>query len=255
MGRTAGPEQLEKEGFKDAVSGPSPIPLSNATHEQVPRELTISEIQEYSQLYSTAAKKAIEAGFDGVETHGANGYLIDQFLQDVSNQRTDDYGGSIENRIRFARNTVSAVVEAIGAKRTGLRLSPWSSFQGGANEQNLFSTSILTSSFCLDMRMKDPVPTFSHLISTVLTDHPELAYIHIVEPRADGAETRTSPIAVHENNDFFRNIVREIGKGTKFISAGGYTRETAIDVADKKGDLIAFGRPFLANVRAPALRL
>ena len=98
--------------------------------------------------------------------------------------------------------------------------------------------------------MQDPIPTFSHLFSTILTDHPELAYVHAVEPRADGDHSRTTPISVHENNDFIRDIVREKGRGTKFISAGGYTRETAIEDADKKGDLIAFGRPFLANVGA-----
>ena len=130
VGRAATPDQLEKEGFRDAYIGPSPIPLSNATHKRVPRELTVSEIQDYYQLYSAAAKKAVEAGFDGVELHGANGFLIDQFMQDVSNQRTDDYGGSVENRIKFARNAVSAVVKAIGAKRTGLRVSPWSTIQG-----------------------------------------------------------------------------------------------------------------------------
>ena len=136
VGRAAAPEQLEKEGFQDAFTGPSPIPLSNSTHEQIPRELTISEIQDYYQLYATAAKNAIKAGFDGVEVHAANGYLMDQFLQDVSNQRTDDYGGSVKNRIKFARNAVSAVVSAIGAKRTGLRVSPWGTFQGAIDDRD-----------------------------------------------------------------------------------------------------------------------
>lgn len=130
LGRAATPGQLEKEGFRDAYIAPSPIPLSKAEHKQVPRELTISEIHDYYELYSTAAKKAVEAGFDGVELHGARGYLIDQFTQDVCNQRTDDYGGSVENRIKFARNAVSAVAKAIGAKKTGLRVSPWGTFQG-----------------------------------------------------------------------------------------------------------------------------
>ena len=82
------------------------------------------------QLYATAAKNAIKAGFDGVEVLGGNGYLIDQFLQDVSNDRTDDYGGSIENRARFALEVVEAVVGVIGASRTGFRMSPYSEFQG-----------------------------------------------------------------------------------------------------------------------------
>jgi NADPH2 dehydrogenase len=92
--------------------------------------LTISEIQEYIQNYAQAAKNAVEgAGFDGVEIHCANGYLPDQFLQDVSNRRTDAYGGSIEARSKFPLEVVDAVVKAIGAERTAIRLSPWSTFQ------------------------------------------------------------------------------------------------------------------------------
>lgn len=88
------------------------------------------EIKEYVQLYATAAKNAVRAGFDGVEIHGANGYLIDQFTQDTANKRTDDYGGSIENRARFALEVADAVVAAIGESKTGIRLSPWGSFNG-----------------------------------------------------------------------------------------------------------------------------
>lgn len=82
------------------------------------------------QLYATAARNAIRAGFDGVEIHGANGYLIDQFNQDVTNKRTDEYGGSVENRARFALEVTNAVCEAIGEERTGIRFSPWGAFNG-----------------------------------------------------------------------------------------------------------------------------
>lgn len=96
-----------------------------------PRPLTKVEMQEYVQLYSTAASNAVhKAGFDGVEIHVANGYLLDQFLQDVTNRRTDEYGGSIENRARFPLEIADAVVEAVGASRTGVRLSPWGVHQG-----------------------------------------------------------------------------------------------------------------------------
>lgn len=89
------------------------------------------EIQEYVQMYATAASNAVSiAGFDGVEIHGANGYLVDQFTQDVSNTRTDEYGGSIENRVRFALEVIEAVVKAVGEKKVGIRLSPWGRFQG-----------------------------------------------------------------------------------------------------------------------------
>jgi NADPH2 dehydrogenase len=93
--------------------------------------MTPVEIKEFVQLHATAASNAVfKAGFDGVEIHGANGYLIDQFLQDVSNSRTDEYGGSVENRSRFALEIVDAVVKAVGQKKTAIRFSPWGKFQG-----------------------------------------------------------------------------------------------------------------------------
>ncbi|KAF9048160.1 hypothetical protein BDP27DRAFT_1386467 [Rhodocollybia butyracea] len=117
----------------------------------------VSEVKEYVQWFATAAKNAVYgAGFDGVEVHGANGYLVDQFLQDVSNDRTDEYGGSIENRTRFPLDVVDAVVKAVGAQRTAIRLSSWREFQG--------------------MRMKDPN-------NFPLLSHPTLSYIHVLEPR------------------------------------------------------------------------
>lgn len=95
-----------------------------------------TEIKEYVQLYATAASNAVHrAGFDGVEVHGAHGYLIDQFTQDVSNKRTDEYGGSIENRSRFALEVVDAVTKAVGQEKTGIRLSPFSDFNGPYSSQ------------------------------------------------------------------------------------------------------------------------
>lgn len=91
----------------------------------------VTEIKEYVELYATAAKNAVQrAGFDGVEVHGAHGYLIDQFIQDVCNKRTDEYGGSIENRSRFALEVLDAVTKAVGQEKTGIRLSPFSDFNG-----------------------------------------------------------------------------------------------------------------------------
>ena len=114
--------------------GASPILVSGPTisgdEHVLPRELSVAEIKEYVQLYTQAAKNAIEAGFDGVELHSANGYLLDQFLQSVSNKRTDEYGGSIQNRLRFPLEVIDSVVKAIGAERTAVRMSPWSNFQG-----------------------------------------------------------------------------------------------------------------------------
>ena len=133
MGRVASPRILKEEGGFDVVA-PSPIRYSHVTlggdESAVPRELTGAELKEYVELYAKAAKNAIEAGFDGVEVHAANGYLLDQFLQSVSNNRTDEYGGSIQNRLRFPLEVIDAVVKAVGAERTAVRLSPWSDFQG-----------------------------------------------------------------------------------------------------------------------------
>jgi NADPH2 dehydrogenase len=128
LGRTANEKCLRSENPDFPYVSASDVKLDN--HEESPRPLTTEEIKEYVDLHVTAAKNAVEkAGFDGVEIHGANGYLIDQFLQDVTNKRTDEYGGNVENRSRFGLEVVEAVVKAIGAEKTGIRLSPWSTFQ------------------------------------------------------------------------------------------------------------------------------
>jgi NADPH2 dehydrogenase len=102
----------------------------------VPRALTVEEIREYVQLFATAARNAVlGAGFDGVEIHAATGYLPDQFLQTNTNERTDSYGGSVENRARFVLEVTEAVVKAVGANKVGIRFSPWSTFQGECNRR------------------------------------------------------------------------------------------------------------------------
>jgi NADPH2 dehydrogenase len=129
LGRTADASFSHSEDPSIPYAAPSAIPLKGRS--VTPRELTVAEIKELVKLYGTAASNAVHrAGFDGVEIHGANGYLVDQFLQDVSNHRSDAYGGSIENRSRFALEVVDAVVKAVGESKTAIRLSPWSTFQG-----------------------------------------------------------------------------------------------------------------------------
>ena len=127
LGRAALPDNLKEEGHFPYVSS-SNIPLSDGR--PAPRPLTTEEIKEYIHLYSQAAKNAIEAGFDGVEIHGANGYLIDQFIKEVTNKRTDEYGGSVERRARFALEIADAVTKAVGEERTGFRISPWGTYNG-----------------------------------------------------------------------------------------------------------------------------
>ncbi|CAE6434971.1 unnamed protein product [Rhizoctonia solani] len=166
LGRAAEPEVLKRDGHPYISSSASVLERKGYPN-VTPRELTKAEIQKYIGYYAQAARNAVfGAGFDGVEIHGANGYLVDQFTQDTCNQRTDEYGGSIEKRSRFALEVVAAVSEAVGAKRTGIRFSPWGKFQG--------------------MRMENPIPTFAYLTSEIARQHPEFAYVHFVEPVVSG---------------------------------------------------------------------
>ena len=121
------PSILAEDGF-DQVSSSS-VPLEYMK-DHPPRPLSIKEIEEYPQIYAQAAENAIKAGFDGIELHSANGYLINQFLHETVNNRTDEYGGSIENRARFALEIIEACVKAIGASKVGIRFSPWEFFNG-----------------------------------------------------------------------------------------------------------------------------
>jgi N-ethylmaleimide reductase len=183
----------------------------------VPRALDISEIPGLIQDYVTATHRAQAAGFDGVEIHSANGYLLDQFLRDGVNQRIDEYGGSAENRSRLLCEVTAAVVKAWSADRVGVRLSP----TGGFN----------------DMRDSDPITTFTTAARSLNTFN--LAYLHIMEALPGhvfaGPGERVTP------------HIRQVYQGTLMIN-GGYdavTGEAAI--ANNEADLIAYGIPFLAN--------
>ena len=162
LGRVASADMLKAFGF-DLVSA-SDIPAS--ADAPVPRPLSDEEIKSYIQHYVQAARNAIAAGFDGVEIHGANGHLIDQFIQDVTNKRDDQWGGSIENRARFALEVTRAVVDAIGADRTAIRFSPYNTFQG--------------------MKMDNPQPQFAYLARELAPL--KLAFVHLVEGRISGSD-------------------------------------------------------------------
>ena len=244
-GRAALPEVLKSEDPSLPYVSSSNVPLSHQP-DIVPHPLTIPEIHEYIQLFAKAASNAVhKAGFDGVEIHAANGYLIDQFIQDVCNIREDEYGGSIENRCRFCLEVVDAIVEAIGAERTGIRLSPWSRFLGKSpmtNVNSLFSTNINP----LDMRMTDPVPTFTYLVTQLRILYPNLAYVHVVEPRIAGGadEVLETPPTTTDSNEF----IREIWAPRPLITAGKYDSVEKILGAADRGDLVALGRYFISNV-------
>lgn len=140
MGRVAYEDILQKQGHPYVSSSD----VLYEGHENPPRPLTQEEISEYVELYSTAARNAVaQGGFDGVEVHAANGHLPHQFLSDVVNKRTDNYGGSLENRSRFGLEIIDAVTKAIGAERTSVRLSPWSSLKG----KHLWISSLISKSW------------------------------------------------------------------------------------------------------------
>jgi N-ethylmaleimide reductase len=193
---------------------------------ETPRALETNEIAGVVDGFRQAARNALRAGFDGVEIHGANGYLIEQFLQSHTNLRTDQYGGSIENRARFLMEIMQAVIGVWGADRVGVRLSPY----GVAN----------------DSGESDPMPLYTHVIKSL--DPLGLAYLHFVEPRSSGAGRAE---VNHQNVPSAMVLFRPIWNGV-LISAGGFTGETAeAAIAAGHADAIAFGRIFISNPDLP----
>jgi N-ethylmaleimide reductase len=181
-----------------------------------PRALELAEIPGIIEDYRIATRHAMQAGFDGVEIHAANGYLIQQFLSDGANQRTDQYGGSISNRLRFALEVTQAVISEIGAHRTGIRLSPVTSSNG-----------IIESS---------PASVYFPLVREL--DKLQLAYIHVVEGATGGAR---------EFHGFDFQALRKEFSGPWMVN-NGYTQEMATTaIASGYADLVAFGKPFIAN--------
>jgi N-ethylmaleimide reductase len=190
---------------------------------ETPRALELSEIPGVVAQYADAARNALRAGFDGVEIHGANGYLVDQFLNDKVNLRTDEYGGSVENRMRFLREVLDAVVGVWGPGKVGLRLSP--------------------SSTWMDSRDTDKKALYTAVVQT-LASYP-LAYLHLVEPDIGGADTMTSEVAIPSSH--FRSIY----PGTLIVS-GNHSLESARKALDDgTADLVGFGRLFIANPDLP----
>lgn len=182
-----------------------------------PRALTLDEIKGVVEDFGKAAANAIRAGFDGVEIHGANGYLIDQFLRDGANKRTDDYGGSIENRTRFLKEVLESVTGAIGAKRTGIRLSPVTP----AN----------------DLSDSDPQPLFNHALDVVESFHP--VYVHMIEGATGG------PRDIVPGFDF--EALRKRFSGAWMVNNGYDKAMAEAAVAAGKADLVAFGKPFVSS--------
>jgi len=219
------PSAITPEGEASTFEGPQPF--------VTPRALEIDEIPGIVEQYRQGAKNALAAGFDGVEIHSANGYLLDQFLQDGSNQRTDQYGGSIENRARLLVEVTEAVTSVWGAERVGVRLSPTGTFNS--------------------MYDSNPAALFSYVASAL--NRFGLAYLHLVEPRADADALKRWAKDIGNLDDkevgLAARYFRPIFTGT-IISAGGYDRELGNAVlAAGDADLVAYGRLFIANPDLP----
>ncbi|CAI8992086.1 alkene reductase [Pseudomonas chlororaphis] len=192
----------------------------------VPRALQVAEIAQIVDDYRRAARNALKAGMDGVEIHAGNGYLLDQFINSNSNQRTDQYGGSVENRARLLLEVVEAVADEVGAERVAVRLTPMGRFMG--------------------MGDATPEATFGHIVRAL--NRWPLAYLHLVEPAVVGT--------VKDENfdprwDAIIGQLRTEWNGVLML-AGGYDPQSAEQaLAANRADLIAFGRPFLANPDLP----
>lgn len=193
---------------------------------ETPRALRLDEIPGIIDGYAQAARLALDAGFDGVEVHGANGYLLEQFLQSRTNLRDDAYGGSIANRARLILEVVDAVAKVWNPERVGVRLSPF----GVAN----------------DSGEDDPMPLYGHVIGEL--DQRGLAYLHLIEPRASGAGQReVDHQDVPSAAELFRPAWRSV-----LIAAGNFRGESAAEkIAQGHADAIAFGRLFTSNPDLP----
>jgi N-ethylmaleimide reductase len=188
-----------------------------------PRALEWHEVAGIVKQFETAAENAKAAGFDGVELHGANGYLLDQFLRDGSNRRTDAYGGSIQNRARFALEVTEAVIGVWGPRRVGYKLSPY--FAG------------------YSMSDSNPIATFSYLAKEL--NRRRVSYLHVGEAIA-------GPMAAPAGTVRMTPILRAIFSGTLIVNGGYDARAGNAAIARGEADLVAFGVPFLANPDLPA---
>ena len=231
MGRLSHPLYQPDGG---APWAPSPVPAAgkvllpdfSVVDLPVPRALSTDAVAGLAARYAHSARCALEGGFDGVEIHAANGYLLEQFLQSRSNHRTDRYGGSIENRCRVVLEVTQAIIDVCGADRVGIRLSPF----GIAN----------------DSGEAEPMPLYSHLIQAL--DLLNLAYLHLIEPRASGAGQRDVD---HQNVPSAAELFRSMWQGI-LIAAGNFKGDSANAMLAKgDADAIAFGRYFISNPDLP----
>ena len=224
--KPVGPSAITADAVKVFIeTGPGEGALADPSE---PRELTTEGVRELVALYAQAARNALEAGFDGVELHCANGYLINQFISEHTNKRTDEYGGSLSNRLRFLKEVVDAVSEVVGPERLGVRFAP------------LFAT---TEEDRVYLGLVESNPHETYLEAVKILESAGIAYLSLAEADWDNAPDLPS--------DFYQ-AVRETFSG-RILYAGKYTVEKALRVlGNGHGDLFAFGRPFIANPDLPS---
>ncbi|QQX86653.1 alkene reductase [Cupriavidus necator] len=210
-----GPSAIAITGQMSLTPEWKPVPY------ETPRALELDEIPGIIESYREGARNAMTAGFDGVELHGANGYLIEQFLHSRSNHRTDIYGGSVENRARLLLEVTAALIDIWGADRVGVRLSPFGTYN--------------------DVGDADPVGLYSYVLSQL--SELDIAYVSLIEARASGGMEIDAPQAVDQLRPFWRKTL---------ILAGGFTGESADEaIRSGRADAVAFGRQFIANPDLP----
>ncbi len=226
MGATVHPDFIGGEqpvsASAVALAGQLTTPLGRDRTFVAPRALSVSEISERVRDFARAARRAIEAGLDGVEIHGANGFLIDQFTRDSTNQRDDLYGGSIDNRLRFMTDVVEAVSREIGADKVGIRLSPTNSVWGISDSE------------------------YSHTFTRAAEKLSEfgLAYLHVLEPRPESGHAMAS-------EHYLTPAMRECYSGV-FLVNGGYDQASGeYAVNQGAGDAVVYGQAFIANPDLP----
>lgn len=205
------PSALAAPGNMFTVQGELPHP--------VPQQMTHAEVQQAIEKFAHGAQLAMEAGFDGVELHGANGYLIEQFLNTASNQRTDAWGGSVTHRIRFAVEVAREAAARIGADRVGMRLSPYGVFNG---------------------MQADPTTHQTYESLATELSRLDLLYVHLVDHSSMGAPPVPNEV---------KRAIRERFRNTLILSGGYDGPRAESDLVEKRAELIAFGRPFISNPR------
>ncbi|OOQ87283.1 NADH:flavin oxidoreductase [Penicillium brasilianum] len=215
--------------IKETPLAPSPIAIKGMEFMgdyvyETPREITKEEMKQYVKDFQLAAKNSLEAGFDGVQFHAANGFFFDQFFNSASNQRSDEYGGSPENRSRFFFQILDGLIEAVGIELVSVRLSPWAAF--------------------LDVEDEDSYATWGYVVKRLQAEYPKLAFLDMVEPRSVLYDDSYN-FEQKESLDPFRAV----WKGP-IVTTGGYTYDPkrAFEIAKKNpNNLTGFGRLFIAN--------